>query len=416
MDKDAIISAVTGVTKKWAKQRKAEERNARAETNRRWVMTSRDRFTIRDAADDVMEEAYLKASSGGTLPAHARQIMYAARGPIQAATGEQLNDQYFCQTLLPDYMRDYPEETADWNVVFDARGHFHEPHTDHVVPLGTLDVRAYLGSVREPTLETPGVTLPEVSTHGPSHRYGAILFIEKEGFMPLFREVQLAERHDIAIMSTKGMSVTAARALVDTLCGDHDIPLLVLHDFDKAGFSIIGTFRRDTRRYEFKNKIEVIDLGLRLEDIEKYDLESEGVYYRASALKVRSNLIKNGATKAEVDFLTKQRVELNAFASADLVEWIEAKLGGCGVSKVLPSDDQIAEAYRHAVQCEYLEEHSEELLESARQHAADATIPSNIKKSIAARLRKAPAMSWDAALHDIVEDEYGSNDGAGGEQ
>ncbi len=371
-------------------------------------MTSRDRWTIRDAAFDHMTEAYLKASSGGTLPAHARQIMYAARGPIQAATGEQLNDQYFCQTLLPDYMRDYPEEVADWNVVFDARGHFHEPHTDHVVPLGTLDVRAYLGSVREPTLETPGVTLPEVSTRGPSHRYGAILFIEKEGFMPLFREVQLAERHDIAVMSTKGMSVTAARALVDTLCADHDIPLLVLHDFDKAGFSIIGTFKRDTRRYEFKNKIEVIDLGLRLEDVEKYDLESEGVYYRASALKVRANLIENGATAAEVDFLIKQRVELNAFASADLVEWIEAKLAECGVSKVLPSDDQITGAYRHAVQCEYLEEHSERLLGRARKHAKAATIPDNIKKRIAARLRKAPAMSWDAALHDIVEDEDGS--------
>ena len=32
-----------------------------------------------------------------------------------------------------------------------------------------------------------------------------ILFIEKEGFMPLFEAVQLAERFDLAIMSTKGM-------------------------------------------------------------------------------------------------------------------------------------------------------------------------------------------------------------------
>ncbi|MCH9053927.1 MAG: hypothetical protein IIA72_23220 [Proteobacteria bacterium] len=416
MDKNAIIGAVTGVTKKWAKQRKAEERHANAEANRRSVMTSLDRFTIRDAADDVMEEAYLKASSGGTLPAHARQIMYAARGPIQDATGQQLNDQYFCQTLLPDYMRDYPEETADWNVVFDARGHFHEPHTDHVVPLGTLDVRAYLGSVREPTLDMPGVTLPEVSTHGPSHRYGAILFIEKEGFMPLFREVQLAERHDISVMSTKGMHVTAARALVDTLCGDHDIPLLVLHDFDKAGFSIIGTFRRNTRRYKFKNKIEVIDLGLRLEDIEKYDLEPEEVYYRASTLKVRLNLIENGATEAEVDFLIKQRVELNAFASADLIEWIEDKLAEYGVEKVLPSDDQAAGAYRQAVQCEYLSEHSEKLLKAARAHAKAAAIPDNLKERIAETLQESPAMSWDTALHEIVEDEHGSGDGAGGEQ
>jgi hypothetical protein len=54
--------------------------------------------------------------------------------------------------------------------------------------------------------------------------------------MPLFDKVQLAERY--AIMSTKGMSVT----LVDTL----DVPLLVLHDFDKSGFSIAATLRRDT--------------------------------------------------------------------------------------------------------------------------------------------------------------------------
>ncbi len=55
-----------------------------------------------------------------------------------------------------------------------------------------------------------------------------------------------------------------------------------------------------------------------------------------------------------------------------------------------------------------LKEHSEDLLESARQHAANVTIPGNIKKRIAARLRKAPSVPWDAALHDIVEDEYGS--------
>ncbi len=304
-------------------------------------------------------------------------------------------------------MRDYPEVVADWNIVFDARGHFHEPHTDHVVPLGMLDVRDYLGSVREPTLETPGVTLPEDSTRGPSHRYGAILFIEKEGFMPLFREVQLAERHDIAVMSTKGMSVVATRSLVDTLCGEHNIPLLVLHDFDKAGFSIIGTFKRDTRRYEFKNEIRVIDLGLRLDDVQKHDLESERVYYRMSPHKIRSNLTKNGATQEEVAFLLDQRVELNAFASADLVGWIEAKLGERGISKVLPSDDQITEAYRQAVQCEYLSEHCEKLLKAARAHADAATIPDNLKERIAAQLRSSPATSWDTALYEIVKDEHG---------
>jgi DNA topoisomerase VI subunit A len=96
-----------------------------------------------------------------------------------------------------------------------------------------------------------------------------VLFIEKEGFAPLFKAAQIAERFDVAIMSTKGMSVVAARALVDEMCFDHEVPLLLLHDFDKAGFSIAGTLQRDTRRYEFQNAIQIIDLGLSLADVEQ---------------------------------------------------------------------------------------------------------------------------------------------------
>jgi hypothetical protein len=59
---DAISAAVQAVTKDWAKQRKAEERSRSATANRydrlvrtRWV-------SLRDAAFEVMEAAYLAAS------------------------------------------------------------------------------------------------------------------------------------------------------------------------------------------------------------------------------------------------------------------------------------------------------------------------------------------------------------------
>ena len=73
------------------------------------------------------------------------------------------------------------------------------------------------------------------------------------------------------------MSSTAARHLIENLKG---VRILTLHDFDKAGFSIVGTLRRDTWRYEFGEKPEVVDLGLRLEDVEAEGLEAERVYYR----------------------------------------------------------------------------------------------------------------------------------------
>jgi DNA topoisomerase VI subunit A len=114
--------------------------------------------------------------------------------------------------------------------------------------------------------EAPGaeVSQAKVETSGPSGNFGAVLFIEKEGFAPLLKAAQIAKKYDIAIMSTKGMSVVAARVLADEMCSDHSIPLLLLHDFDKAGFSIAGTLQRDTRRYEFQNNITTIDLGLSL--------------------------------------------------------------------------------------------------------------------------------------------------------
>ena len=48
MKSDAIIGAVQGVTKKWTKQRKAEEREASARVNRTYAMTRGYHVSIRD--------------------------------------------------------------------------------------------------------------------------------------------------------------------------------------------------------------------------------------------------------------------------------------------------------------------------------------------------------------------------------
>ena len=45
---------------------------------------------------------------------------------------------------LTDYLNENPSQTEKWDVVFDARGHFEEPHTKKIVPQGTIDVRKYL--------------------------------------------------------------------------------------------------------------------------------------------------------------------------------------------------------------------------------------------------------------------------------
>ena len=136
-----LVADIKKCTEKWHKQNEREIRDASAQSRRRETFVRPRRITIQEAAWKVMETAYAKASADGTLPVRPRQIMYAARGYIQERTGRKLDDRYFTQTFLPDYVA---QQGVDWDIVWDARGSLHEPHTNRHVPLGTLEVREYL--------------------------------------------------------------------------------------------------------------------------------------------------------------------------------------------------------------------------------------------------------------------------------
>lgn len=150
-------------------------------------------------------------------------------------------------------------------------------------------------------------------------------------------------------MSSKGMGTVAARTLIEGL--SKSATIFVLHDFDKAGFSIAGTLTRDTRHYEFVTEVRVIDLGLRLSDVEKWQLQSEAVQYNSDPT---CNLVENGATAEEIKFLYEcscgrgRRVELNAFTSDHFVEWLDSKFAEHGVKKVVPDEEILEQAYRRA--------------------------------------------------------------------
>jgi hypothetical protein len=187
--------------------------------------------------------------------------------------------------------------------------------------------------------------------------------------------------------------------------------LLVLHDFDLAGLNILHTLRNDTRRYEFKNQFEVIDFGLRLEDVEPWGLESERVGYgckrHGQAKDPRGRLATVGATAEEAEFLCSestyagwsgQRVELNAFTSDKLIEWIEGKLTAAGVKKIVPDRKALEKAYRRALQGRLLEERLEAIVKEAGDQARKARLPANIDGLVRERLEATPAQSWVEAI------------------
>ncbi|MBA3768305.1 MAG: DUF2399 domain-containing protein [Acidobacteria bacterium] len=412
----ALHKSVTSATAKWTKARKAAERSASA-MQRYYRAPARE--TIREIAFAVMEQAYMKASANNTLPAAARQIMYQARPLILAAIGDNLDANYFTQTLLPDYLEEHPDKAASWDVVFDARGHLYEPHTGVKLPLGTLAVREYLRRCKagvDVKLDEPREFDSGFPTYGTRNRFHTVLFIEKEGFAPLLERAKIAERFDLAVMSTKGVSTTAARTLIEKLGGAR---FLVLHDFDKAGFTIAATLKRNTRRYTFAVRPDVVDLGLRLTDVQGEDLESEPVGYK-HPFNARNNLRLNGATVEETQFLVSderrgigRRIELNAFASDHFIEWLERKLESSGVKKVVPDDDVLTAAYRRAVFTNAINQQIRAAHEDAQKIAEKVKIPKGLRRSIDKLLKKSPAMSWDAALSEVAARSNGRRGGVG---
>jgi hypothetical protein len=367
------------------------------------------KISIAGAARQVMEAAYMKASDDGTLPANARQIMYAARPTILRLAGvEKFSDNRFTQYHLPDFITANPQLCADWDVVFDARGHYKEPHTGREFGIGTLEVRRYVG--HRPAIG-PAVTLNINSmfpTSGPKHRYRNILFIEKEGFGPLLEQARIAERYDLAIMSCKGLSVTASRLLLDRLAPQID-RVLVLHDFDITGFSIFGTLGTDGRRYVYQNKIEFIDIGLRLTDVRAMDLQSEPVEVEGDHDSRAKTLREHGATKAEVDFLLgydgegTKRTELNSMTSRQFVDFLERKLAEHGVEKVVPDAEIIEQHARRLVEQRLAKEEIEKIRDRLAKEAAAHKLPRGLAGRVRKLLTDRPELSWDMALALILQ-------------
>ena len=393
-----MIDALETATRKWTRQKKSEEQQPGMIRHRVSRLTKVARTTLKDAVWEVLTECYMAASADDTLPAKARQIFYQVRPNV--IEERELEYGYFSQTLLPNYVETFDKE---WMVVYDARGHFEEPHSNRRIGCGTIEVGNYLEAMKEPSILDPGFSDASVDIIGPSGGFGAVMYSEKEGFDPLFKAVDLANRHDLMVISNKGLFVTACRKLIDEICGGEELPLFVLHDFDVAGFLIFGTLQRDTRRYQFENEIEVIDLGLRLADIDGLEREP-AARTRTSAEILRGQLRENGATAEEIEVLLHERVELNAMTSDALVEMIERKLQAYGLEKVIPDDDLLAETYRAFHRGQQLRLQFEEVKKRFDENATEIEIPGDLKKQVRAVLDEHGDLRWDDAVQ-IVLDE-----------
>ena len=397
---DAILSAGKGVTGGWKRAKKREDRISQSSLAR--LRMSPPRVSIKEAAFNVMAQAYNKASSDGRYYANARQIMYAARPLVLKQTDGKIwkDSNYFTQTLLKDYLEEYG---SNWKVVWDARGHLHEPHTGRTVDLGGIKVMEYTNGWRDSFDVDPYLDASDqIQTTGPALRYGTALFIEKEGFAPILEAAGISERYDLALVSSKGLPVAAACKLLRTL-QNAGVKILVMRDFDLAGFKIVRTLRRGVRLSV--GVPDAIDIGFRLDDVA--DLESEPVEYKQD-LDPRIYLREAGATEDEANFLVEgwrhggwygERVELNAMTSEQILEWLEAKLEEHGVEKLVPDDDTLERAYQRAVG----RDRAQEAIEKVTRDLDAVKAPEGLADLVREHLDENATDTWEEAVAAVME-------------
>ena len=277
--KDAVGLAVADVLKEhYALRKKADKQAAAEERYEREVKEAArpKQMSVKDAVFLVMPAAAAKAAGSENLPYSVRQLYYAVRPLIQEYTDKPLEYSYFTPPLVTEY-----EDTHGMlaGLVYDARGHLYEPHNGVEIALGTEDVENY--------------EIPEWT-------YDKILYIEKEGFKPILDSVQLGQRYDMAIMTSKGYAVRAAKQLL-ARATTKEITILCAHDCDINGFEIARTLAQETRTSKGL-KVKVLDLGLQVADALNMGLEPE----KLPEAKKLPEALAARLTEIEARFLTTE--------------------------------------------------------------------------------------------------------------
>jgi len=345
----ALTEAIYATCHKAYRAKRKHEREQEAAARVREELTRQHygkplKWTVKEAVLAVIPEAAEKASEGGTVEFPQRNLYYVVRDLLQRydVDWERTKEGRLEYPNFTSILREYEETRGDVPYMYqDPRGTFIEPHTGQAFPVGTREVDGY---------------------EFPSWTFNAVLYVEKEGFNPKLQQVQLAERYDLAILSGKGFSTRAGRRLLARLA-DEGCKLAVVHDCDLAGYEIARTLQAEARGCK---ALEVVDLGLTWEDAREQELQSETYTLARKPPAAFVQRARRGEVSEEAfrwltgrdlpregywrDKATAQRFELNAFALADFVTWLEAKLQVHGFAeKVVPTPEVVAQKAQEVV-------------------------------------------------------------------
>ena len=328
--------------------------------------------------DDVVAEV----SGGGEYRFNVRQIFYAMRPIVMREINEELKIENFT-SIITDYEAEHGEIARMYR---EPRGTVYHPHSGETISLGDLMVEEY---------ERPVWT------------FDKLVYVEKEGFSEALKANGWAERHDCALLSSKGFSTRAARDLIDKLA-EHDEPIKVFcaEDADAAGGMIFQTLQEATKARGAR-KITIVNLGLEPWEAIAMGLEVEtfarGKRARpvAEYVKRRTDRAPDGTTWEE--WLQTHRVELNAMTTPQFIAWLERKMAEhADGGKLIPPeevllsdlDERIEDKTRDIVMRRILEESGFEDQVTAAVAAIERPQADDLTDGIEDLFRQRPEAQW----------------------
>jgi hypothetical protein len=355
---DAICDAVTKAV------RKARRPNAKG-------------MSQKDVVLDNLEDAIATVSGEEGYRFNSRQLFYVLRPIVMDETGAELKVGNFSRIIT-----DFEAENGEIPLMYrEPRGSITHPHRDETITLGTLMVEGY---------------------ERPVWNFNKLLYIEKEGAQEALKQDRWLERHDCAVLSSKGFSTRAARDLIDKLA-EHDEPVDVFcaHDADAYGTVIYHTLQEATRARGAR-KISIINLGLEPWEAIEMGLEVEILETPERVKPVADYVCDREDGDYWKDWLQTHRVELNAMTTPQLIKWLDRKMAKHGSGKLIPPEEVLEQELAERIEKKVREAITERILQAAGLDEQVTSAVARIKLPDGARLardtaklfKRQPDLEW----------------------
>jgi hypothetical protein len=290
----------------------------------------------KDIIVQALPAAVAKASGANRYRFSQRQLFYAIRPTLLEAFGKEPDYNWFCQ-VLTDFEAREGKDIA--GIYRDARGVLYHPHEGRDIHLGTLAVEQY---------------------RRPAWTFNKVLYCEKEGFFPILKDARWAERHDCALLTSKGYASRAARDVLDLLGGtDEPLTFFCIHDADGPGTMIYQTLQEATRARPGR-AVQIVNLGLEPEEALAMQLQVEDVERKGRAIAVASYVADPWR-----EWLQEHRVELNAMSTPQFLQWLDNKMEAHNGKKVVPPTDVLTDRLSGEVEDKLREKFTEKILREA---------------------------------------------------